>query len=45
MPAYLPEMKKALEAKNVEIRGCSETLKIIDVKKPPKKTGVPNISI
>ena len=28
---YLPEMKKALEAKNVEIRGCSETLKIIDV--------------
>jgi glutamate-5-semialdehyde dehydrogenase len=29
---YLPEMKKALEAKNVEIRGCGETLKIIDVK-------------
>jgi glutamate-5-semialdehyde dehydrogenase len=28
---YLPEMKKALEAKNVEIRGCNETLKIIDV--------------
>jgi glutamate-5-semialdehyde dehydrogenase len=27
---YLPEMKKALEAKNVEIRGCNETLKIID---------------
>jgi glutamate-5-semialdehyde dehydrogenase len=30
---YLPEMKKALEAENVEIRGCSETLKIIDAKK------------
>ena len=30
---YLPEMKKALEDKNVEIRGCSETLKIIDVRK------------
>jgi glutamate-5-semialdehyde dehydrogenase len=29
---YLPEIKKVLEAKNVEIRGCSETLKIIDVK-------------
>jgi glutamate-5-semialdehyde dehydrogenase len=29
---YLPEMKKALGAKNVEIRGCRETLKIIDVK-------------
>jgi glutamate-5-semialdehyde dehydrogenase len=28
---YLPEMKKALETKNVEIRGCPETLKIIDV--------------
>jgi len=28
---YLPEMKNALEAKNVEIRGCRETLKIIDV--------------
>lgn len=30
---YLPEMKKTLEAENVEIRGCSETLKFIDVKK------------
>lgn len=29
---YLPEIKKALETKNVEIRGCNETLKIIDVK-------------
>ena len=29
---YLPEMKKVLEAENVEIRGCNETLKIIDVK-------------
>jgi glutamate-5-semialdehyde dehydrogenase len=29
---YLPEMKKALMARNVEIRGCRETLKIIDVK-------------
>lgn len=28
---YLPEMKKVLEAENVEIRGCNETLKIIDV--------------
>ncbi len=31
-PQVLPEMKKALEAKNVEIRGCRETLKIIGVK-------------
>jgi glutamate-5-semialdehyde dehydrogenase len=31
-PQVLPEMKKALEAKNVEIRGCRETLKIIEVK-------------
>jgi glutamate-5-semialdehyde dehydrogenase len=30
---YLPEMKKALMARNVEIRGCRETLKIIEVKK------------
>ena len=30
---YLPEMKKILEAENVEIRGCEETIKIIDVKK------------
>jgi glutamate-5-semialdehyde dehydrogenase len=29
---YLPDMKKALTAKNVEIRGCPETLKIIDAK-------------
>jgi glutamate-5-semialdehyde dehydrogenase len=29
---FLPEMKKALGAKNVEIRGCSETLKTIRVK-------------
>jgi glutamate-5-semialdehyde dehydrogenase len=29
---YLPEMKKALMARNVEIRGCRETLKIIEVK-------------
>jgi glutamate-5-semialdehyde dehydrogenase len=30
---YLPAMKKALETENVEIRGCSETRKIIDAKK------------
>lgn len=29
---YLPEMKKALENENVEIRGCSETRKIIDAR-------------
>jgi glutamate-5-semialdehyde dehydrogenase len=29
---FLPEMKKVLEAQNVEIRGCSETLKTIRVK-------------
>ena len=32
-PALLPELKKALEAKNVEIRGCEETCRLIDVKK------------
>ncbi len=30
---YLPEMKKSLEAEGVEIRGCGETLNIIDVRK------------
>lgn len=29
----LPELKQALEAQNVEIRGCEKTCKIIDVKK------------
>ena len=31
-PSLLPELKKALEAKNVEIRGCEETCRLIDVK-------------
>ncbi|MDD5092968.1 MAG: glutamate-5-semialdehyde dehydrogenase [Dehalococcoidia bacterium] len=30
--AFLPRIKKALEEKGVELRGCAETLKIIDVK-------------
>ncbi|MDC7222311.1 MAG: glutamate-5-semialdehyde dehydrogenase, partial [Spirochaetales bacterium] len=32
-PALLPRLKEALEAKNVEIRGCEETVKLIDVKR------------
>jgi len=31
--AFLPKVKEALEAKNVEIRGCEKTAAIIDVKK------------
>jgi glutamate-5-semialdehyde dehydrogenase len=31
-PQFLPKVKEALEAKDVEIRGCPETLKIIDAK-------------
>ena len=31
-PALLPPLKEALEAKHVEIRGCGETCRIIDVK-------------
>ncbi|MBC2717312.1 MAG: glutamate-5-semialdehyde dehydrogenase [Desulfobacteraceae bacterium] len=31
-PKVLPELKTALEKKGVEIRGCENTLKIIDVK-------------
>ncbi len=30
--AFLPKLKEALEQKDVEIRGCAETLKIVDVK-------------
>jgi glutamate-5-semialdehyde dehydrogenase len=30
---FLPKAKDALEAKDVELRGCTETVKIIDVKK------------
>ncbi len=32
-PALLPPLKEALEAKHVEIRGCGETCRIIDVKR------------
>jgi glutamate-5-semialdehyde dehydrogenase len=31
-PGFLPRLKAALEAKGVEIRGCPQTLDIIDVK-------------
>jgi glutamate-5-semialdehyde dehydrogenase len=31
-PAFLPKVKSALEAKNVELRGCDKTRTIIDIK-------------
>jgi len=31
-PKFLPELKKALDAKNVELRGCVNTRKIVNVK-------------
>ena len=31
-PAFLPKVKAALEAKNVELRGCDKTRAIIDIK-------------
>ncbi len=31
-PAFLPQLKEALEEKGVEIRGCEKTVKLIEVK-------------
>jgi glutamate-5-semialdehyde dehydrogenase len=31
-PRFLPELKKAMDAKKVELRGCGETCRIIDIK-------------
>ncbi len=31
-PVFLPQLKEALEQKSVEIRGCEETAKVIEVK-------------
>ncbi len=31
-PGFLPEIKKALQAKGIELRGCEKTRKIIDIK-------------
>ncbi|MBN2628875.1 MAG: glutamate-5-semialdehyde dehydrogenase [Spirochaetales bacterium] len=36
-PTLLPRLKEALEARNVELRGCDETVGIIDVEKADEK--------
>jgi len=38
-PKVLPELKRALDSKNVELVGCSETQKIIPVAPARKRTG------